>query len=263
VSLRYHGRELLSTYAVNKENFGSTFWTSPQTDWNWPPVATFDNMPYEMDMNGTEIQYYSKPDKKSGFQVEKFFKLDSEDSAFVITYIIKNTSNEDKNIAPWEVTRRIAGGITFFPAGPDSAVMKKSNLPGVTVQDGMVWFKYDSAQITKDSKLFACSSGGWLANVQDSVLFLKTFADVSESQLPPGQGEIELFCNKEKQYIELENHGEYTSLFPGDSLTYKMKWTIKTIPDNIDKSVGSRELVNWVRLVVYKNELKLKNIILN
>lgn len=141
--------------------------------------------------------------------------------------------------------------------------MKKSNLPGVTVKDGIVWFEYDANKITADSKLFALASEGWLANVKDSVLFLKTFSDIPDSQLAPGQGEIEIYANKEKQYIELENHGEYMSLFPGDSITYKMKWTIKTIPANIDKSPGSQQLVEWVRKVAFKNKFNLKNALLN
>ncbi|HEX3007700.1 MAG TPA: DUF4380 domain-containing protein [Bacteroidales bacterium] len=263
VMLRYYGQELLCSPTVNEENFGSTFWPSPQSDWGWPPIATLDKLPYSITMNGTEIQYYSKPDKKSGLQVGKFFRINPADSSFVINYIIKNISQEDKLVAPWEVTRRIAGGMCFFPAGPDSVMMKKSNLPGVTVKDGIVWFDYDSAKITADSKLYAFASGGWLANVKDSILFLKTFADINDSQLPPGQGEIEIYANKEKQYVELENHGEYTSLFPGDSLTYNMNWILKGIPENIDKSVGSKELVNWVRMVVFRNKYNMRKIILN
>ncbi len=263
LSLKYYGKELLSPYTVNEDNFGSTFWTSPQSDWEWPPIAIFDALPYYMNINGTELQYYSEPDEKSGFQVGKYFKISAIDSAFIITYILKNISNADKSVAPWEVTRRIAGGISFFPAGPDSAIMKKSNLPGVSVKDGIVWFDYDSAKIITDSKLFASASEGWLANVKDSILFLKTFTDIPDSQLPPGQGEIEIFANKEKQYVELENHGEYISLFPGDSSIYKMKWIIRTIPENIDRSAGSEELVNWVRKVAFKNKFNLKKALFN
>lgn len=247
VSLKYYGKELLSPYTANEDNFGSTFWTSPQSDWQWPPIPEFDIMPYTMNMDGSEIQYYSKPHKKSGLQVAKFFKINQADSAFNITYIIKNISDEDKSVAPWEVTRRIAGGISFFPAGSDTAVMQKSNLPGVSISNDIVWFDYDSSKIVQDCKLFALAKEGWLANVKDSILFLKKFPDVSTAQVPPGQGEVEIYANKEKQYIELENHGEYTSLFPGDSLTYRVKWIVKTIPAHIDRSVGSEELVNWVR----------------
>jgi hypothetical protein len=263
VSLKYRGRELLSPYTVNPENFGSTFWTSPQSDWQWPPIASFDVKPYDLRMNGTELQFYSEPNKKTGFQIGKYFKLSAHDSSFIITYIIKNISTEEKSVAPWEVTRRIAGGISFFPANPDSAVMKKSNLPGVTVQDGVVWFAFDPKKITKDSKLYGMSSEGWLANVKDSILFLKTFADIPNSKVPPSQGKVEIFASGTKDYIELENHGEYTSLFPADSLVYKVRWVVKPIPSNIDKSLGSKALVNWVRKIAFNNRFNLKNKLMN
>lgn len=258
VSLKYHGLELLSPYQVNEENFGSTLWTSPQSTWEWPPIAAHDKKPYSMNVVDTELQFYSEPDKKSGFQLGKYFRLGRADSSFLITYVIKNTSDEEKPVASWEVTRRIAGGISFFPAssGSDTSVMKQSTLPGVTVKDNIVWFDYDSSKIVADCKLFAYASEGWLANVKDSILFLKSFSDIPDSQLPPAQGEIEIYANKEKQYIELENHGEYTSLLPGDSLTYHMKWVIKTIPANIDKSAGSTALVDWVRKVVAISKAK-------
>lgn len=245
VSLKYYGKELLSTHRAHEENFGSTLWTSPQSDWGWPPNPTFDIKPYTLEISGSELQFNSSPDKKRGLQIAKHFKISAIDSAFIITYVIRNISKKDQMVAPWEVTRRKSGGICFFPAGPDSAVMGKSNLPGVSVKDGIVWFNYDSAQIVADTKMFALASEGWFANVNDSVLFLKTFTDIPDSQLPPGQGEIEIFANAAKQYIELENHGEYATLAPGDSLSYKMKWIIRTIPENIDKSAGAR---NWLHM---------------
>ena len=259
ISLKYYGKELLSPYTINAENFGSTLWTSPQSDWGWPPIATFDVMPYDLNINGSELQFYSAPDKKSGFQIRKHLKLGARDSAFIITYSIKNVSDEEKSVAPWEVTRRRAGGISFFPGDADSAILSKSNLPGVTYQDGIVWFEYDPKKILADTKLYANASEGWLANVQDSILFLKSFTDIPTSQLPPDQGEVEIFADGTRSYIELENHGEYMPLFPGDSVVYKMKWLVKTIPAHIDKSVGSKDLVNWVRKVVFKNKFRIRD----
>ena len=45
LSLKYDDREMLSQLRW-PESFGSTFWTSPQKEWNWPPVKEFDKMPY-------------------------------------------------------------------------------------------------------------------------------------------------------------------------------------------------------------------------
>ena len=37
VTFASSGRNILTGPAVDAANFGSTFWSSPQSDWNWPP----------------------------------------------------------------------------------------------------------------------------------------------------------------------------------------------------------------------------------
>ena len=44
LSFQYKGQEMISQLKA-PESFGSTFWTSPQKEWNWPPVKEFDKMP--------------------------------------------------------------------------------------------------------------------------------------------------------------------------------------------------------------------------
>ena len=48
LSLQYKGQEVISQLTA-PESFGSTFWTSPQKEWNWPPVREFDKMPYQVE----------------------------------------------------------------------------------------------------------------------------------------------------------------------------------------------------------------------
>src|SRR5882757_3732250 len=40
------GRNFLTDDKVDSLNWGSTFWPSPQSDWDWPPPAAIDNEPY-------------------------------------------------------------------------------------------------------------------------------------------------------------------------------------------------------------------------
>jgi len=44
-SFKYKDAEVISQSPM-RETFGSTFWTSPQNEWNWPPVAEYDKLPY-------------------------------------------------------------------------------------------------------------------------------------------------------------------------------------------------------------------------
>ena len=50
-----------NTAAPAHNNYGSTFWTSPQSAWNWPPVAAIDNQPYTGSVNtaSNSIQFVS------------------------------------------------------------------------------------------------------------------------------------------------------------------------------------------------------------
>ena len=41
LSLQYKGQEVISQLTA-PESFGSTFWTSPQKEWNWPPVRELE-----------------------------------------------------------------------------------------------------------------------------------------------------------------------------------------------------------------------------
>ena len=45
LSLKHQDTEVISQSRF-PESFGSTFWTSPQKEWNWPPVPEYDKNPY-------------------------------------------------------------------------------------------------------------------------------------------------------------------------------------------------------------------------
>ena len=251
-SLKYNGIELLTGPEVNKENYGSTLWTAPQSNWGWPPYDTLDCKPYFLSENPEKIILSSLPSKKSGFQMTKTFLANSKDSSFIIIYSIKNSSKTVKSVGPWEVTRVFPGGYCFFPAASDSNIMKESGLPGVTLKDGIIWFDYDFAKIKDDSKLFAMASEGWLAHVNHGIIFIKVFEDLPTKSIAPGQGEIEIYADGEKKYVELENHGEYKFLTPGDSVVYLVKWMLRTLPANLNNSLKRVELVKWIRRQVGK-----------
>src|SRR4051812_24478711 len=37
-------KDFLSGKNINSDNWGSTFWPSPQSAWGWPPLAELDNL---------------------------------------------------------------------------------------------------------------------------------------------------------------------------------------------------------------------------
>ncbi|MDF1547068.1 MAG: DUF4380 domain-containing protein [Bacteroidales bacterium] len=247
VSLKYLGKELLSSQAVHSENFGSTLWTDPQSDWGWPPYDTLDALPYQIRKRKNEWNFTSKKDKRSGFQILKKIKPSQKDSSFNITYFIKNISNSKKSVGAWEVTRVLPGGLSLFPSAPDSSIMADSNLPGVKKIGQIIWFVYDFEKIKSHAKLFAMGSEGWMAHVVDDIAFIKTFDDVPTPEIVNGQGEIEIYVNGERKYTEIENHSSHKILKPGETLSYKVKWLVRKLPSNINKFEGSIQLVEFIK----------------
>ena len=104
LSLKYDDREMLSQLRW-PEAFGSTFWTSPQKEWNWPPVKEFDKNPYTVEQDGGKLKMTSEVSERLKCRVGKTFTTDEKDGAIVVTYTITNEGSEPRKVAPWEITR--------------------------------------------------------------------------------------------------------------------------------------------------------------
>jgi hypothetical protein len=178
------------------------------------------------------------PDSLSGFQFEKRFST-RPDSAISIRYIIRNVSEKEKQVAAWDVCRT-KGGICFFPVG-SPANIPENKLNRTKTENGILWYDFDAESILSPQKLFSMAKEGWLAHVSDDLLFIKKFPDIQISQLSPEQGEIEIFAQKGGLYIELENHGPYTTLKPGEELSYDQTWYLLPLKQ--------KEQTQWVNIV--------------
>ena len=119
-ALRVGGRDLLTGTDLDAGNFGSTFWTSPQSQWGWPPVPEIDHGPYRVAVDGGVIVMHGAVSPALGVSVEKRFSADGERGCFALTYGIVNHGAAPVQIAPWEITRLHTGGLTFFPTGAGS-----------------------------------------------------------------------------------------------------------------------------------------------
>ena len=72
------GKNILTT-ARNAEdnNWGSTFWTSPQSDWNWPPPKEMDPGGYSARLDGAAVVCESATLPALGLAVTKRFSVDA------------------------------------------------------------------------------------------------------------------------------------------------------------------------------------------
>jgi len=246
VSFSLAGRNFLTGTDADPNNYGSTFWTSPQTAWGWPPPPEIDNLPYAGAVSGKRLVLTGATSPKMGVGVTKTFSFDAATSSVAIEYSMANHGGSPASLAPWEITRVHTGGVTFFPTG--SAPYDYGGKSLVTTQAAaMTWFRYDAETITADSKLFADGRGGFLAQVDGDTVLVKKFSDVAADQHAPKEAEIEIFANHAHTYVEIENQGTYAPLMPETSTAWTVRWTLRKLPPGLDASVGSAPLVAWVQ----------------
>ena len=104
LSFKYEDQEIISQ--IQRFNaFGATFWTSPQSEWNWPPVAEYDRLPYEVELGEDRIVMNGKVSEKFGYSIRKEFVALPEENVIQVNYSIVNHSSEKRKVAPWEISR--------------------------------------------------------------------------------------------------------------------------------------------------------------
>lgn len=236
------GQNILLPSSVHWENFGSTFWTSPQADWEWPPPHDIDRASYEIVLEEDSVLLRGPRAESLGVQVEKRFEPLANDRAIRVTYGLVNVSGEAVTYAPWEVTRVRAGGLTFFR--PGTLVLEASDL-GVTTAAGHTWYS-SSGSSDSDGKYHADGQGGWIAHAEGGLLLVKSFSDVPTSAFAPDHAEIEIFANAEATYVEVEQQGPYQTLQPGSRLDWAVEWRLEELPSGTPLVAGSTELIQAV-----------------
>ncbi|MBR5697426.1 MAG: DUF4380 domain-containing protein [Prevotella sp.] len=230
MSLKYQDNEVLSQSRW-PESFGSTFWTSPQKEWNWPPVPEFDKMPYTVESrDDARLVIRSQKSERLGFSIGKDFSSDTADGAFVVTYSIKNESSETRSVAPWEITRVPNGeGIIFFEAVDDK--VWPEGLMSFHSTSGVMWYLTDEA--AQNRKVNA-DGRGWLGYFANNMVLVKKFQDLKADEPAPDEAEVQVYVNRGKTYIELESQGPYTLLQPGEQLTWTVRWYLRPVEGGND-----------------------------
>jgi hypothetical protein len=255
--LRYHGVDLVLPPGRVPGFHGDTFWPSPQARFDWPPPPVLDSGPYEIVAESSlSLSLRSAPDHEFGLQVEKRFDLSEHGLAMQFT--LTNIWSHAQDVAPWQVTRAPHTGILVWATGQPfedaDRLQKQAEDPGC-------WFVHSGSTITFEgleagedhssiivpdvpgtSKIFT-DARGWLAHVHDATLFLRVFPDLSLEQAAPRQGEVEMFFDAGRDYIELENQGAYVTLAPGQSLAYPVEWRFRALDPGLPTDRLTPELL--------------------
>lgn len=249
-AFRLEGENSLTEQSTDAQNYGSTFWPSPQNTWGWPPIAEIDSEPYTVSVDNSTLLMKSDVSSELDLQITKRFSVDPQRSGISVEYTITNLSDKSRSFAPWEISRVHPEGLTFYPTG--DAQLGSGPFDRLITQDmdGITWFKYDSQSIETNQKLYADGAEGWLAHVDGDMLLVKSFQDIPLALQAPTEGEIEIFANASSPYIEIEQQGPYIKIFPQSSLTWIVTWYLRKLPSDLSPEVGSHQLVTFVRDIV-------------
>ena len=242
LSLKYDDREMLSQLRW-PESFGSTFWTSPQKEWNWPPVKEFDKMPYMVEQEVGTLSMTSEVSERLKCRVGKTFTADEKDGAIVVTYTITNEGSEPRKVAPWEITRvENEGGVIFFDAPVEG--IWPAGLMDFKAEYGLAWYQTDQ---TNENRKVNADGKGWLAYCSRGLLLVKRFDDLTPEQPAPDEAEVQVYVNRGKAHIELESQGAYQLLQPKESLSWTVRWYLMPYEG---EAVPSEALAKKVRDIV-------------
>lgn len=235
-----------STVTAQEDNWGSTFWPSPQ-NWAWPPtdagsIDAINTLPYAPVLAGDTLTLTGQVNATAPtVSVTKKFSADLARLAIVIDYMMTNGGTAPVTVAPWEITRVPSGGITFYAEASAPVANDPMVLPPTTSADGVRWYQHDPSVI-EPTKFFA-DGKGWIAHAAGDLLLIKSFADLAPTDSPPGEAEIEIFAAP--RYVEVENQGAVKTLAPGESLHWTVRWYARKLVT--PAVVGSADLVAYVQ----------------
>lgn len=208
---------------------GSTIWTAPQSDWDWPPPPALDSEPYSVvHSNEQTLELTSAVCSQLNIRLTKTFSAIPH--GFRVTTSINNVSSQAQTYAPWQVSRVLGGHTYFYSAtGP----LPNSNLP--LQREGSVFlYEHNPKLLTEGVKCFANNSGGWIANIFAGQIFIKRFPKLDAVDVAPGEGEVEVYAFdcESNPYVEVEVQGPYSTIASGAQTSWAVDWWLIPVPDD-------------------------------
>lgn len=241
--LWYGDRDLLAVAEPGENSFGSTFWLSPQTLWDWPPIPEHDTAPYTVSVQKTDAATVTSA-FGAGARVSKTVTLNSGHSATVHYRI--DAERDFPEVAAWEITRVPNRGLAFAPVTTDSVKTVRGRV-AYELANGALWLPMADGAPLVEGKVVANGTEGWLAYASDGLLYLKVYPTVAPRAMATGEGDIELYLSGELPFLELEVQSAARHLNRGEALDWSVEWRIVPIPKGVNVHSGSPALLKFVR----------------
>jgi len=233
-SFTFAGKEVLRTQRdENHWHWGSTVWTSPQSDWGWPPIATFDQMPFSVvRSDGEQVELASDVDPKTQLQMTKNMRFEpSPDDGLPIliaTYTLTNRGNENRAVAIWENTRVRWSGVVSIPVGGTYRLSNQQAPIETRSQDGQMRITLDDSQPDAQKIFYTPASDQPLTKVTyrvDGLTLTKTHT--TPERVAPDQSPLEIYLAPKDGFAELEIQSQYHDLAADDSASMRVQWSLR------------------------------------
>lgn len=248
-AFKFNGENMILNVATGpSEVWGSTFWTSPQSDWGWPPPEAFETSEYtvKVDEGGMAVTLTGPVDQKLGVWISKRFSVDLNAGAIILNYTIHRSHSGPESFAPWEITRLGPTGMTFYSTGPPPTSDGGFDPLPVQESGGVTWFNHEAPDLSSN-KLIANTSCGWYASTKGDLAFVKRFHHIQPQQHAPGEGQIEIYAMS--SYVEMENQGAYKKVTKAEPLSWIVQWFLRPLPKGLSVTEGNPDLVEFVENV--------------
>lgn len=249
--LKFNGENLMvESESGPSKVWGTSFWTSPQSTWGWPPPDAFDTDTYEAEVDeaGKTVTLKGPVVKKLGVRIVKRYTADEASGGIFTEYGLEAPSAVDFNgtsLAGWEITRLKPVGMLAFKAdGPIEGFEPQFSLLPTDEESGYYWYNL-SVPLPKEGKLRESPTDpkdgpASLSYVkpgcgdEPGAVLVKSFPLVSESEVAPGEGLIEIYSYPEEDgtqvYTEMESQGRYEEVTHSQPYKWRNWWGVRRLP---------------------------------
>lgn len=262
---------------------GHIVWVGPQSEWwvhqdlaprrkrkkaQWPPDPYTIYSKYAVvELSDNHVVLEGVPSPVWGVKMTKRYAITEEGQ---VKFSVTMTNTSDKPVS-WDIWSncRFPGEMKAYVPMEDASFRtlprkkaEKKKLP-VKFRDGFFTFN-NKVPVSEDNparreKAFINTPQAWLAAFSDDYLFIMKADKAPElSSIHPEQAVAEVYqsieYNRENSLLELELHGPYSELMPGESKTHSETWYLKKLSRALSLREQTAYLKKAVKLPVYVPE---------
>lgn len=229
---------------------GHMVWVGPQNDWwtkqtvtdkhwgIWPPDPWTINSTFSVESaTADSLTVVGPTSPVTGLQMRKSYQL--HDHSVTVTTTATNTTQAPVTWGLWSNLHPVRHAEAFVPLTKGSKVdiHYAFRHPNVVLpmrytlsEPGAYFFKpIAQSQEHYQGKAFISNSPNWMAAFANNWCLIVEIDDIPDKEIAPTQAAIEIYVAQpttSEPLLELEHHGRYQTIQPGDTTQLNETWRI-------------------------------------